>query len=110
MDPQNVFSGDWSDEILYWKELVKFDGCALEGQCIYSEDRYCSRCKGFTKLKVIHQITMFPTFSCYIADGFRTVVLIISTLLLQIDKLTFLTYFMVMDISGGDEFPLLWGK
>lgn len=41
MDPHNVFSGDWSDEILYGKELVKFDGCALEGQCICSEFRHC---------------------------------------------------------------------
>jgi hypothetical protein len=104
MDPQNVYSGDWSNEILYGKELVKFDGCTLEGQCICSEDRHCSPRKGFTKLPC------FQPFSWYIADGFRTVVLIISTLLLQIDKLTFLTYFMVMDISGGDEFPLLWGK
>ncbi|WJX16525.1 L-gulonolactone oxidase 3 [Trifolium repens] len=47
MDPQNVFSGDWSDEILYGKELVKFDGCALEGQCICSEDRHCSPQKGY---------------------------------------------------------------
>ncbi|RHN77697.1 putative oxidoreductase [Medicago truncatula] len=47
MDTQNVFSGDWSDEILYGKELVKFDGCALEGQCICSEDRHCSPQKGY---------------------------------------------------------------
>ncbi|KAI5394222.1 L-gulonolactone oxidase 3 [Lathyrus oleraceus] len=47
MDPQNVFSGDWSDEILYGKELVKFDGCALEGMCICSEDRHCSPQKGY---------------------------------------------------------------
>ena len=47
MDTQNVFSGDWSDEILYGKELVKFDGCALEGQCICSEDRHCSPEKGY---------------------------------------------------------------
>ena len=47
MDTQNVFSGDWSDDILYGKELVKFHGCALEGQCICSEDRHCSPQKGY---------------------------------------------------------------
>lgn len=47
LDPQNVFSREWSDEILYGKELVKFDGCALEGQCICSKDRHCSPQNGY---------------------------------------------------------------
>ena len=47
LDPQNVFSSTWSDEILYGKELVKADGCALEGLCICSEDRHCSPQKGY---------------------------------------------------------------
>nr|KYP63715.1 L-gulonolactone oxidase [Cajanus cajan] len=47
MDPQNVFSSKWSDDILYGKELEKFDGCALEGQCICSEDKHCSPQKGY---------------------------------------------------------------
>ncbi|KAI5556421.1 hypothetical protein BDE02_18G033900 [Populus trichocarpa] len=42
LDPKNMFSGEWSDEILYGKEAAKADGCALEGQCICSEDIHCS--------------------------------------------------------------------
>ncbi|KAI3454079.1 hypothetical protein Pfo_010742 [Paulownia fortunei] len=42
LDPQNMFSSDWSEEILFGKGVVKEDGCALEGQCICSEDRHCS--------------------------------------------------------------------
>lgn len=47
MDPQNMFSSEWSDEILFGTEAAKFDGCALEGQCICSEDRHCSPSKGY---------------------------------------------------------------
>ncbi|XP_027939046.1 L-gulonolactone oxidase 3 [Vigna unguiculata] len=47
MDPQNVFSSEWSDAVLYGKEAEKVDGCALEGLCICSEDRHCSPQKGF---------------------------------------------------------------
>lgn len=47
LDPQNMFSSEWSDEILYGKEAAKGDGCALEGQCICSEDRHCSPGKGY---------------------------------------------------------------
>ncbi|XWS70328.1 hypothetical protein CRYUN_Cryun03dG0038600 [Craigia yunnanensis] len=47
LDPQNRFSSEWSDQILFRKEAVKSDGCALEGLCICSEDRHCSPSKGF---------------------------------------------------------------
>jgi len=47
MDPQNVFSSEWSDDILYGKESGKVDGCALEGLCICSEDRHCSPQNGY---------------------------------------------------------------
>ncbi|KAF5748253.1 putative gulonolactone oxidase [Tripterygium wilfordii] len=47
LDPQNMFSSEWSDEIFYGKEAVKSDGCALEGQCICSDDRHCSPLKGY---------------------------------------------------------------
>ncbi|PIA42722.1 hypothetical protein AQUCO_02000286v1 [Aquilegia coerulea] len=47
LDPQNMFSSDWSDQILFGKETTKVDGCALEGQCICSEDRHCNPSKGY---------------------------------------------------------------
>lgn len=47
LDPQNMFSSEWSDEILFGKEGGKGDGCGLEGQCICSEDRHCSPSKGY---------------------------------------------------------------
>lgn len=47
LDPQNIFSSDWSEAILFGKEAEKEDGCALEGQCICSGDRHCSPEKGY---------------------------------------------------------------
>lgn len=47
LDPLNIFSSDWSEAVLFGKEAVKEDGCALEGQCICSEDRHCSPEKGY---------------------------------------------------------------
>lgn len=47
MDPQSMFSSEWSDQILYGKEAEKFDGCALEGLCVCSEHRHCSPQKGY---------------------------------------------------------------
>lgn len=48
LDPQNMLSSEWSDEIVFGKELaVKADGCALEGLCVCSEDRHCSPAKGY---------------------------------------------------------------
>lgn len=47
LDPKNMFSSEWSDEIFFGKEGVKGDGCALEGLCICSEDRHCSPGKGY---------------------------------------------------------------
>ncbi|MED6188442.1 L-gulonolactone oxidase 3 [Stylosanthes scabra] len=47
LDPQNVFSSNWSDEILFGNELEKSDGCALEGLCICSEHRHCSPQNGY---------------------------------------------------------------
>ncbi|XP_019429827.1 PREDICTED: L-gulonolactone oxidase 3-like isoform X2 [Lupinus angustifolius] len=47
LDPQSVFSSTWSEEILYGNESEKFDGCALEGLCICSEDKHCSPQMGY---------------------------------------------------------------
>ncbi|KAM7493302.1 hypothetical protein LguiB_027911 [Lonicera macranthoides] len=47
LDPQNMFSSEWSDEVVFGKEALKGDGCALEGQCICSENRHCSPDKGY---------------------------------------------------------------
>ncbi|KAK4388849.1 L-gulonolactone oxidase 3 [Sesamum angolense] len=48
VDPDNMFSSKWSDEVLLGQAgKVKEDGCALEGQCICSEDRHCSPGNGY---------------------------------------------------------------
>lgn len=47
LDSQSMFSSEWSDEILFGKEPIKGDGCALEGQCICSEDRHSNPAKGY---------------------------------------------------------------
>lgn len=50
LDPKNMFSSEWSKEILWGKSLQgssKEDGCALEGQCICSEDRHCNPSEGY---------------------------------------------------------------
>jgi len=46
-DPTSMFSSEWSDQILFGKVVERDDGCALEGQCICSEDRHCSPSKGY---------------------------------------------------------------
>ncbi|RZC50274.1 hypothetical protein C5167_018701 [Papaver somniferum] len=47
LDPENMFSGDWSDEILSGNEAAKAEGCAMEGLCICSEDKHCNPSKGY---------------------------------------------------------------
>ncbi|XP_077218985.1 D-arabinono-1,4-lactone oxidase family protein [Tasmannia lanceolata] len=47
LDPQGMFSSDWSDEILLGKGTAKSDSCAMEGQCICSEDRHCNPSNGY---------------------------------------------------------------
>lgn len=57
LDPKNMFSSEWSDEILFGKqEGLKGDGCALEGMCICSENRHCNPSKGyFCKPGLVYQ-------------------------------------------------------
>ncbi|XP_057959905.1 L-gulonolactone oxidase 3 [Malania oleifera] len=47
LDPANVFSSVWSDELVFGKEAERGDGCALEGECVCSEDRHCSPTRGY---------------------------------------------------------------
>ncbi|CAM8898012.1 unnamed protein product [Rhodiola kirilowii] len=47
LDPHNLFSSWFSDNLLLGKALNKTDGCALEGQCICSEDKHCSPGDGY---------------------------------------------------------------
>ncbi|KAG5591990.1 hypothetical protein H5410_042504 [Solanum commersonii] len=65
LDPKNMFSSEWSDEILFGKqEDFKGDGCALEGMCICSEDRHCSPSKGyFCKPGLVYQQAHVCRFS-----------------------------------------------
>jgi hypothetical protein len=41
LDPENIFSSEWTDEIVFGKEAAKGEdqGCALEGLCICSHAR-----------------------------------------------------------------------
>ncbi|KAI3825475.1 hypothetical protein L1987_06965 [Smallanthus sonchifolius] len=47
MDPQNLFSSEWSDELLFGSKEESYDGCALEGECVCSEHRHCSPTNGY---------------------------------------------------------------
>ncbi|KAK8948935.1 hypothetical protein KSP39_PZI005628 [Platanthera zijinensis] len=42
LDPAGMFSSEWSDEIVSGEERRNGDGCALEGECVCTEDRHCS--------------------------------------------------------------------
>ncbi|KAJ0986062.1 hypothetical protein J5N97_004418 [Dioscorea zingiberensis] len=56
VDPQGGFSSPWSEEIFLGKEAHKEDGCALEGQCVCSEDSHCSPSNGyFCKPGLVYQ-------------------------------------------------------
>ena len=47
LDPQGMFSSSWSEEIISGREVAKGDGCALEGECVCSEDRHCKPSEGY---------------------------------------------------------------
>ncbi|GLU21853.1 hypothetical protein SLE2022_379650 [Rubroshorea leprosula] len=48
LEPQGIFSSEWSDQILLGNEATdKGNECALEGQCICSEDKHCSPSTGY---------------------------------------------------------------
>lgn len=64
LDPQEVFSSEWSDEILYGKEGERGDGCALEGLCVCLEDRHCNPSKGYLcKPGIVYQEARVCKFS-----------------------------------------------
>lgn len=47
LDPDGMFSSETSDEIVFGREGLKEDGCALEGLCVCEEDRHCSPRNGY---------------------------------------------------------------
>lgn len=47
LDPRGLFDSPWSDEVIGKKELGKGDGCAMDGQCVCSEDMHCSPGQGY---------------------------------------------------------------
>ncbi|OMO91066.1 hypothetical protein COLO4_18676 [Corchorus olitorius] len=48
LDPQNMFSSEWSEKTFGEDEdVVSSDGCAMEGLCVCSEDRHCNPSKGY---------------------------------------------------------------
>ncbi|KAI3735936.1 hypothetical protein L6452_15490 [Arctium lappa] len=47
MDPQNIFTSEWSNGLLFGRQGEDFDGCALEGECVCSENRHCSPMNGY---------------------------------------------------------------
>ncbi|GAV88694.1 FAD_binding_4 domain-containing protein/ALO domain-containing protein [Cephalotus follicularis] len=56
LDPQNMFTTEWSEEILAGEVVANGDGCALEGQCICSEDNHCNPQNGyFCKQGVVYK-------------------------------------------------------
>ncbi|KAG0489332.1 hypothetical protein HPP92_008143 [Vanilla planifolia] len=81
LDPRGLFSSEWSDEVLLGKETGKGEGCAMEGQCICSEDRHCSpsngylckqglvyrepRCAG-SPIHLLHELHLKEIFAVYV--------------------------------------------
>ncbi|KAK9075707.1 hypothetical protein SSX86_004036 [Deinandra increscens subsp. villosa] len=47
IDPNNIFSSGWSDELLFGNKGLDYDGCGLEGECVCSEPRHCSPKDGY---------------------------------------------------------------
>ena len=50
LDPEEIFSSEWSDEILFGVDVEvrrSEDGCAMEGLCVCSEDRHCNPSNGY---------------------------------------------------------------
>ncbi|KAL4588214.1 hypothetical protein LXL04_001096 [Taraxacum kok-saghyz] len=80
LDPNDVFSSESSDELLFGRKGENdFDGCGLEGECVCSEHRHCSPTNGyfvdlglFTKKHVFvdihHHHSQMSIWVCFFVD------------------------------------------
>ena len=120
LDPNDVFSSEWSDELLFGRKGENdFDGCGLEGECVCSEHRHCSPTNGYFcqsglvykearvcryspssltwLVVVLVSLTIFEVYICWLNESCRPCgMLHISDANLLISA----TYFLLMIFDG----------